>query len=480
MIWLILFVILFVADVLVFIYLPAGTMKEVVLIVVSTTMGTTGFSLKDFLQDIKAKREIKNRQRETVSKFNSFFASALDRQLSTEGLDENNTEITILTKSLENTFQEKNADWRNSLITCFYCKKWDVTKDPADMEMLKRYAEVLEIKYGQITEPVKTFLGLYGEFIADKTNENDALKHFTNNYYKDLQFYDLKEELHEAKNFHNTLVTIIKEGKLSTYGITVDTLNRLQKDLQKRSKYERTFLLIANNVKDTSQPDIKSYIKSLPGFTGTNVYVRNIDKRAALAIYVVKPQNVTSAKEFVQILKEKANNNKELIIRVIPLDFLESEDFTIPTTQQFSKKTMSECYEAIEWFKSGLVSEDSLIWNEVAKSSVTPDELLGIIPFNIFCPEILISEQTFFIKHYDYLKNKLNVTKLNEWKDKEPKLIVNYLLENGTPDYSSAERKQLKINGIDTQQKIEKRLLKLAKQIKKGATDFDKALKGEK
>jgi len=476
MLWLVLFIVFLLTNILVFIYLPLSTFKEVILVILSLFIGILGFSLKDFVKDIKEKRRIKNRQKETVFRFNTFFASKLNKQLEADNLEENDVEISILKKTIGNSFQEKDADWRNSLIVCYYCKKWDKTKDPSDLEMIKRYAEVLDIKYGHITNSVKVFLDLYGALISKNTNKQGSLKHFTNNYYKDLQFYEIKEELHEAKNFHDTLTTIIKEGKLSTYGINKDTLQKLRNDLRKQLKNKQTFLLIVNK----ASTSLKQYLSNLPRISGVGTIMRNIGRNSRVSLFIVKTEYGIELKEFSEIIKTRVGNKIETIIKVVPVDFLNTDLIVLPPNLKFKNENMQRCYESIEWFESGLFFEDSLIWNEISKSSVTPDELLSIIPFNIFCPEILPSEQTFFIKHYDYLKKRLDISKLNEWKDKKPQLIVNHLMEKGIPEYTVAEKKQLKINGDDTQKKIEKRMLDLAKQIRKGAEDFDKALRGKK
>ncbi len=476
--WLFLFIMLLVVNLLTLIYFPTSTLKEIALIIVSAFLGVIGFSLKDFFKEIKERKKIKNIQKTTVDKFNRFFSTSLKKTLNKEGLDQEDTEIAILTKLIENGFTEKDSAWRNGLILCYYCRKWNETKEPYDFDMIRQYAENIGIKYGELNGSVKEFLDTYRILIvpAESSDYNDILRHFTTNYYKDLQFYELREELHQTKNFHDTLVTIIKEGKLSTYGISKDTLKKLEHDLRETLQHERTFLLIINKTSDR----LKKYLKTLPRLAGVATIMRNVGKNVRVAMHVVKIPYRTSLKEFSEIIKIYTDKKDDTIIRIIPVDLLNSENITLPPDLRFTKSSMQKCYEAIEWFKSGLASEDSLVWNEIAKSSVTPEELLSIIPFNIFCPEILPSEQAFFIKHYDYLKEKLNVNKLNEWKDKKPQLIVNYLMEKEIPEYTNAEKKQLKINGEDTKQKIEKRLLTLAQQIRTGAKEFDKSVGGLK
>ena len=475
MIWLIIFFILLAGIVLIFIYFPNGNLKDLFLIILSTIIGAIGFSFKDYFLEIKEKRKIKDIQKKVVSLFNQYVGTPVELLIDTDGLEDEQEETEILLSALNK--KGIDNDLKNILVLCYYCRKWQKTKATLDLDKIKQYSELSEVKYAQINDSVKLFLRYYKKVlsikdIADDDFEN-LLKHFIEHFYKDLQFYPLMEELNQTKNFHETLVKIINEGRLSNYGITRETLKKLEKDLKKRANYEKTFLVLLNKAND----EIKDYLRSLPGLSGAPSRVRNIDFRnAGYSLFIVKPTKIKSPKEFLEILKNKIKDGSEIIIRVVPLDFINSESYVYPANKSFTNKNLKECYEAIEWFKSGQVFIDSDIWNEIAKSTITTNELLSIIPFNIFCPGILPSEQTFLIKNYESLKSKTNVNLLTEWKDKDPHYLVECLTEMGIPQYTSEEKKYLRITEDNLEEKTKQRLLKISEQIVKGSKKFDEAI----
>lgn len=471
MIWLLLFITLLVANCLVFIFYPDGTIRELLLIVISVVIGAIGFSFKDYLLELKQKRKLKDKQQRILKFFNEDIGKALNLELNNESLTHETEDTEILLSSLENKGFDNNK--KNMLILCYFCKKWDKTKAVEDLEKIKQYSELSEIKYAKVNKIVKAFLDIYKiVFNREEKKYELLLNHFITNFYKDLQFYPLIQELNQTKNFHETLVKIIKEGKLSNYGITKETLKRLQRDLYDKSTFEKTFIVLLNKAND----EIKDYLRSLPGLSGSSPSVRNIKKNAKYSLFVVKPTKIKSAKEFLQILKNKISNGDEVIFQVIPLDFVHSQVYAYPANKSFTNKNMKECYEAIEWFKSGQMYLDSGVWNEIAKSTISPNELLNIVPFNIFCPGILPSEQAFLIKNYDGIKSKASVNSLTDWKDKDADYIVECMLTFGVPDYNNEEMKYLKISPKELEKKSKERLLEISKQIIAGAEEFSKAI----
>lgn len=471
MIWLLLFITLLVADCLVFIFYPDGTIRELLLIVISVVIGAIGFSFKDYLLELKQKRELKDKQQNVLNFFNVNIGKPLDLEIDSESLTDENEDTEILLSSLDNKGFDNNK--KNILILCYFCKRWEKTKTVDDLEKIKQYSELSEIKYAKVNKIVKDFLDIYKVvFNREEKKYEFLLNHFITNFYKDLQFYPLIQELNQTKNFHETLVKIIKEGKLSNYGITKETLKRLQKDLYDKSTFEKTFIVLLNKAND----EIKDYLRSLPGLSGSSPSVRNIKKNAKYSLFIVKPTKIKSAKEFLQILKNKISNGDEVIFQVIPLDFVHSEVYTYPANKSFTNKNMKECYEAIEWFKSGQMYLDSGVWNEIAKSTISPNELLNIVPFNIFCPGILPSEQAFLIKNYDGIKSKASVNSLTDWKDKDADYIVKCMLTFGVPDYNNEEMQYFKISPKELEKKSKERLLEISKQIISGAEEFSKAI----
>jgi hypothetical protein len=458
-------------------YLPQGLVRDFLIIVIPVVLSFLGYTIRDFFQELNEKRAAKKIQNQVINNLTRFFPKYLPNSLKLKNLDNEVDEIKLLTQILRDNFTQNDDQFITGCILCYYCKKWNDNKNSDDFYKIKQYADLLGVKNFQITDGLNTFLELYYFVIKpDGINEinNDLLlKHFIEHYYKELYLFEIAKEISQTKNLHDTLKQLITEGKFSTYGITRESLKKIQKDVKYRLSSERMFIVLHDGVND----EVKNYLRSLPGLSGCNPSARNIDINAKYGMFIVKPPKINSSPEFVEIIKSLCDKNSEIIVRIIPIDFSKDEVFTVPANRSFTSEKMLNCYNAIEWFKTGYESEDALIWNEIAKSSVTLNELASIIPFNIFCPGLFESERMFLITHYDTIKEKLNVTTLNEWKNINPLLLATHLMSKGMPDYNQEEMSVLKIRSeSEKEDRVTERFLELANQIVDGAKKVDEAI----
>jgi hypothetical protein len=466
-------------DILIIWLFPEGTLKSITIAIISVLLCASGYSFKDIFEKKLKQKSIKRFQNIIIERFNNYFYFQLGFRINTNSLKYEENEIEILQESIKNCLGEDSSKIKvNSLLLCYQCKKWDETKSPEDFQQIQIQSENLGIKYGEITSDVHMFLEYYSKLILKKENtENDKeiFDQFSVKHYKDLQFYSIKEELYQSKNLHDTLVKLIKDGKLSTYGINSDSLYKLQKDLQTKYLKQNTYLIFTNKIPE----NVRSYLKSLPGFSGSRIWSKNVPEHSSLfGAYIVRPPEIHSIDELIEIIKLKAGKqDSQTLIRIIPLDFLHSKIYTIPEDQSFTTRGLQESYETLEWFRTGYVMQDSVIWNEIAKSSISPNELLKVIPFNIFCPGIIPVEQSFLIKHYDTIKTEFNIEKLDEWRNVDASLMRDYILNLGKPEYSEEHfNNTLKLNkdssDDDFKEAVRVRMLELCEQIKDKSNDF--------
>lgn len=490
MIWFVIFVVFVVLDIVSFLYLPIGNFKEISLIIVSAIVGAMGFSFKDFFSELKIKKKTKTKYKETCNLFNSFFSKSIFLGLKTpETLSADISESEILDNSIREKEPNISGESISIIKLCYFCKKWEDNKSPEDYEAIKKNAESLGIKYAKIDDTVKKFSKIYSDLILNKQkldhsdiniSEKDikkSIQHFVNNYYKDLQFYEIKDKFHQNKNLHETLIKIIKEGKLSTYGITNETIKRLENDLQKKTKSSNSFVIFTNNTNKNDRNNLKEYLRNFPrlGMAGGTTKMPIYSK---FGVYIIKTDKKQTAKSLLTEIKNSVKISEEAIIKIVPLNMANSETYTLPFNQSFTNDNLKKSYQALEWFKTGYDYTDSALWSEITKSRVTPDELLSIIPFNIFCKGILPCEQEFIIKNYDHVKSHFNVNTLVDWSTKNPELLNSYLIKKGTPEYSDDELKiVLKLSQNQERNKIiEKRLLTICKQVVDGAKLFHSSL----
>lgn len=453
-------------------------MRDLAISGIPLIIGFLGFTVKDFIDERKLQKTAEKNQNEIIDSIKRYFPKYLTTGLKLLDLGNESDEVKILTELLRINFPQNSDQFINGCILCYFCKKWDEHQSPNDFNKIKLYADIVGIKNYNTVDDLKTFLELYYHVIHPKglvsIDNEKLLHHFIEHYYKEIFILKISKDFNQTKNLHDTLKILINDGKFSSFGITQETLKKIQKDVKNKLSLERTFLVLLDGADST----LKEYLRSLPGLSGSAPFVKNIGITAKYGMYVVKPPKIKSSQEFVEIIKSFCDKDSEMIVRIIPLDFKNGEVFTIPANQSFNSKNMQNCYDAIEWFKTGSESEDSLLWNEIAKSTITPNELFSIIPFNIFCQGILESERIFFVTHYESIKDSLGVAKLNEWKNIDPNLIVTYLLSQGRPDYNQEEITFLKLHSHQvSEEKIKKRFVELATQIVNGAKQFDEAIK---
>lgn len=405
--------------------------------------------------------------------------------------EENLSKDEIYEKFIKSNFKEIDNVVIQSILLCFYCDMWNKSKSPNFYEKMQKYSASIGLSLAKLTDDSKVFLNIYSSFHAKNSKYNSILdiihseKHeseythilneFANKYIRDLSFFEIKDKLNQSENLRYTLVRIIKDGELSNWGISSKTLIQLEKDIKKKINYSKTFLVIGNKLSES----VKTYLKSQPGFIGWAPNTRNTPYHAKFSAFIVKPKDkYDSAKKFLDKLKGLSKEKEEKIIFVIPLNFLNYENYVFPYNQSFNSKNLRECYEAINWFRTGREFSDTDLWNAISKSNITPNELLAVIPFNIFCEGILPCEQDFMIRNYSYIKEKCGISKLADWNTVDPNVIVDYLLEKGYPDYNTTEIKR--VLGVNFEEEFDEcvriRISALCQQIVQNSTKFNDSL----
>lgn len=446
--------------------------------------------IESSIEERKKKRFVENNYNELKSYLQQFIQFPLHNPTI---IEEYQSEKEIYERFIKSNFEDINNIAIQSIILCFYCDKWEKSKSPQVYGEMQKYSNSIGLSFAKLTDDVKVFLNLHSTFqsnkkfnsltdiIQDKKDDSEysvILNNFADKYVKDLSFFEIKDKLNQSENLRYTLVKIIKEGKLSNWGLSNDTLKQLEKDLKKDIDYSKTFLVIGNNLNTR----IKDYLKIQPGFIGWAPNTRNIPYRGKFSGFIVKPKDkYDAAKKFLDKLKDLAKEKEEKeerIIFVIPLDFLNYERYVFPNNQSFKSTNLKECYEAISWFRTGYEFSDTDLWNVISSSDITPNQLLAVIPFNIFCGGILPCEQDFMIRNYSHIKEKCAISDLIDWKNVDPNVIVDYLLEKDSPDYNSTEKKR--VLGVesksDLNECLRKRILILCEQIVQNSTEFSDSL----
>jgi hypothetical protein len=317
-------------------------------------------------------------------------------------------------------------------------------------------------------------------FDTSEISESDyrnLLDEFINSFSKDAQFVYVRNELFQSEELRKTLVQLIKNGELATFGINEETLNRLQRSFRERQLPMEAYLLLGNKITD----DVKQQLKRLPHLGGFVAWSRVPGKRNMIVVgFIVKPtKHYGSPEEFMRVeIEPRLKGPREFLLTAIPIDLMRSKTCSIPSDASFVSKNMRDCQATIDYFGRGYL-DDLAVWNIITNSTIKTDELLAIIPFNIFVPDLFPSEREFIMKNYFGLKTRLKVNRLDDWATKKPEEICNALTSCGKPSYNDIELQD--IYGISdigqlTAQKIEKRFSDIAEEIIVNAEKFAKSI----
>jgi len=435
------------------------------------------------------RRETKDKEKKIsheIGKVKEYLQNHFQNELTAPEIKEFLDEEDIHNRFIKENFSKIDDISTNSLLLCFYCYLWDKTNSPKEYEKIQKYSYSIGLSFASINEKTKEFLKIFHALQQDRkyTSINEilnieleyeyTLKQFAQKYLKELSFFEIKEKLNQSENLRITLINLIKEGELSNWGITQETLERLEKDLKKEIEYSKTYLVIGNKLSD----EVKQFLSSQPRFNLKGLKTVNTPKLGIYSAFIVKPRwAYSTSKKLLDKLKALNKSAKESILYVVPLDFLSYDSYTLPANQSFSTQNLKNSYETINWFRTGYEYSDTDIWNIIGKSNITPQELLAIIPFNVFCKGILPCEQVFMIKNYKRVKDRCGVKTLTDWKDKNVDLVVDYLLELDMPDYNESEKEQiLKVKNKDIKSAVESRIKELVKQIKENSYKLNESL----
>ncbi|MDO9036667.1 MAG: hypothetical protein Q7U51_15905 [Methanoregula sp.] len=378
-------------------------------------------------------------------------------------------------------FNQLSPTQRNILVLMVLCHEFEHTKKLETNTTIKVYLDSFNFSFEDISPEVKLLLNVYDRLFHSEKNytlnelfENQnldysiLLREFSKRFNKDIiAFQYAVEKLKQSEELRYTLIKIIKEGKLNTYGVNQETLKRLECDLRDETTCSRTFLIIANKLPIS----IESYIKMQPGFTGSRIYPRNIPwfkESHSFSTYIIRPnENFRSSEELVKKFENLSDVfNQESLIGIFPIDGINAKQITKPSNGKFTNLNLKKGYEISSYFIDGASLSNRDIWKIIYQSEIGVSEILSVLPFNILVPNIYPSEKEFLIKNYSKIQKKCGVSSLTDWANVDFLLLEEVLKSVGKINYSDEERKIIETD----------RIRNIAIDIVRNCRSFEKSL----
>lgn len=326
---------------------------------------------------------------------------------------------------------------------------------------------------GEKISKVKELNRLLLPISSDELEE--TARKFVNAFAKSSIFWYFQEKLHKSEELRQTLVILLREGKLAAVHVGKKALESMERTLFERGFKGQSYLIIVNESGRTKKTTrFRDIFKHTPhiGAAGTATRIPGYDKAQRYALYLIKTdKNYPSLQDFVRTeLESRVGDGKyQGVVAIYKLNVSESMTTTIPEGAKLRSNFLKRGYEILEALRKGEIMQIDPI-DVVSKSEISYEEIMSILPFNLLATKITESERVFLVKNYEMAKRHFNVDKITDWKDKNPEEVAQFLLTIGKPDYDKVEL--ISLFKLDDLGKLdETKMLKRYREISKSITE---------
>ena len=388
---------------------------------------------------------------DVLNEFKTFIIKNVNRDIKTEKITKriNEEDIKVSTENISDiigiaikeSFSDKNENEQNSIFLIYLFNLIDKEKDDIKRSFLKKRVESILDTYELIESDknTKVLLDFYNNYqngiqLYNKTNNLDyktLLDNITKKYSTAYNFaVRLSLEKKQVEEFRKTLSELILRGKISTKLLSKQLEINIEKNLNKR-KNSRAFLLLSN--KFYKIPKIDKIFNSFPGIKFGRKWSNKMSENINfLHMRLIYPTDVYSdPKDFLEkeiIPNIPTEERSKGFISIIPLEG--TEIFTYPeSSKEIKDEKIRAGYSSISSIKTGLPLNLADVVMSNLDTEVNMNEILSIIPFNIFIPNESERRKRFIIDHYEEIKSNFNVKTLSDWSEISPNKLKRYLIK---------------------------------------------------
>lgn len=271
------------------------------------------FGQGDIVKDIRTVLQQRERNHVLFNEIFSFYYPKIKDGFIALSCNDNNNRPQAYHYWVEHqpNFRNVSPNQKNIFVLLALCHEFEHTRDPETNIAIKFYLDTFSISFQEISDDAENLLNVYEKvFISTKsytleellqTQSQDylgLLRNFSRRFSKDLLAFQFAiDKLNQSEDLRYTLLKIIKDGKLETFGLNQQTLRKLENDLRGKTDYTKNYLIIANHL----PVSIESYIKMQSGFGGV-LHARNIPwfkGSHTFSAYVIRPnERFSSTQEY--------------------------------------------------------------------------------------------------------------------------------------------------------------------------------------
>ncbi|WP_248895374.1 hypothetical protein [Haloplanus halobius] len=260
---------------------------------------------------------------------------------------------------------------------------------------------------------------------------------------KERLISELTSERQEIRNYKQTLSTLYQNGKLNEFGIK-QILSGFENEIKTARTDKTHFLILMNQLQHDSdiQSKIEDSVKSDGGST-YSIYLRisNSYYSSFLAVvdgdedisefyetHVEPYYQETEADGWLSVHKAKFEGS------ILERRYEETQPSDNAKKAIARTNILAEGQEVVK-----LNLEDKLI-----ESYLSTDELLTVLPLNLFLPDLSSEKRETLIQNNEDIKEEFNISKLTDWANPNypPSEIADYLQRTYFPEDSQQEWEQ--------------------------------------
>lgn len=329
------------------------------------------------------------------------------------------------------------------MFTLSICFEIDNSDDKVYISELRNIADraLTDFDIKSMDEETKKLLLSYNKY---KTGSNDILngKEIKIDYRQSLMefahkycsIYTFATQIFfdndKAYEVLNTLRYLLKRGKLSSPLLNQKAIEDINKSLLRKSKQSRGFILLINNYQKLEEVDIS--LSKFPQIKFGHLYPSHFPEGVKyLHMRIIYPENqFISPKQFLKreiIDKVPEEEIPKGFAAVIPIEA--TEIFSFPKVSGITSEYVKQALSNVNYLKTGVSKDMNEIIIEYFKSESKIIEVLSIIPFNVFVPDMESNGKVFLIDNYNTIKKHFKVESLFDWADVKHEELSDKLIE---------------------------------------------------
>lgn len=228
----------------------------------------------------------------------------------------------------------------------------------------------------------------------------------------------------KAESLRQTLIQVIAQGKLSSYGLRKEVVSEIQRALQRAGADNTVFIILKNKFYELDE-----YLSSLPNLKGGPVSPHRLKSSEKNRLYhiILKPnRQYKDAEHFIEAEIRPRIQAKEGFVAVIPADISGSVIF--PSHKDFvGKGLVPKNYEMVSSLLTGVGDPDLDIWMILAKHQVPVDKVLSILPLNVLTEGLPAGGVKEIWEKHERMKEHFGIERLSDWANVDPQKLAEYL-----------------------------------------------------